>query len=147
MLRATYRAIIIGKAKSAENYIASSLSDRELSDIGYSRSTFISKSLESVIKDLDADDKLRAHKVIRPSSLWSMSGLWAAYMRKAGNSYWLVRQHRLLLHLIYNLSNALYFGDHSQIYRHRTIYFFGNWAFGNCIIGCLNFCHGWVSDT
>ena len=85
MLRATYRAIIIGKARSAANYIASRLSDRELSDINYSRSTFISKSLESVIKDLDADDKLRAQKVIRPSSLWSMSGLWAAYMRKAAN--------------------------------------------------------------
>ena len=85
MLRAIYRAIIIGRAKAAANYIARKLSDRELNDIGYSRSTFISKSVESVIKDLDAADKRRAQKAIRPSSLWSMSGIWAAYMRKTAN--------------------------------------------------------------
>ena len=50
MLRAIYRAIIIGGAKSVANYILRSLSDRELNDIGYSRSTFISKSVESVVK-------------------------------------------------------------------------------------------------
>lgn len=85
MLKAIYRAIIIGRAKSAENYIARSLSGRESNDIGYSRSTFTSKSVESVIKELDIDDKRRAQKTIRPLPLWSMSGLWTAYTRKTAN--------------------------------------------------------------
>ena len=113
MLRAIYRAIIIGRAKSAANYIGRSLSDRKLNDIGYSRSTFISKPVKSVIIQLDTDDKRRAHNAIRPSPLRSISGLWAAYMRKGSSLHWLVGQHRLLLHLIYNLGNALYFGYHS----------------------------------
>ena len=75
----------IGGTRSAANYFACSFSDRELNDIGYSRSTFISKSVEAVIKDLDADDERRAQKAIRPSPLWSMSGIWAAYVRKAAN--------------------------------------------------------------
>ncbi len=83
MLRAIYRAIIIGRAKSAANHLARNLSDRELADIGYSRSTFLSKSVESVIKELDEAENRRAQKAIKPSSPWTLSGIWAAYMRRA----------------------------------------------------------------
>ena len=83
MLRAIYRAIIIGRAKSAANYVARNLSDRQLNDIGHSRSTLVSASVQSVIKDLDEADKRRAQKAIQPASTFTLAGIWAAYMRKA----------------------------------------------------------------
>ena len=83
MLRAIYRAIIIGRAKSAANYVARNLSDRQLNDIGHSRSTIISASVQSVIRDLDEADKRRDQKAIKPSSAWSLPGIWSAYMRRS----------------------------------------------------------------
>ena len=75
----------IGGTRSAANYPACSFSDRELNDIGYRRSTFISKSVGSVIRELDAADKCRNKKAIRTSSLWSTSGIWGTYRSKAAN--------------------------------------------------------------
>ena len=83
MLRAIYRAIIIGRAKSAANYVARNLSDKQLNDIGHSRYTLVSESVASVIRDLDEADKRRGQKAIKPSSAWSLPAIWAAYMRRA----------------------------------------------------------------
>ena len=83
MLRAIYRAIIIGRARSAANHVARNLSDKQLNDIGYSRYTLVSTSVESVIRDLDEADKRRDQKAIKPSSAWSLPRIWATYMRRS----------------------------------------------------------------
>ena len=85
MLRGTYRAIIIGRAKSAAEKLACNLSEEQLNDIGHSRSTLVATSVQSVIKELDEADKRRAQKAAGPSSLWSIPGIWASYTRKAAN--------------------------------------------------------------
>ena len=83
MLRAIYRAIVIGRTRSAAIYVANNLSERELNDIGHSKWTFVEKSVETTIKDLDAAEKLRAQKAIQPAPAYSLAGIWAAYMHKA----------------------------------------------------------------
>jgi len=83
MLRAIYRAIVTGRTRSAATYVANNLSERELNDIGHSKWTFVEKSVETAIKDLDAAEKLRAQKAIQPAPAYSLAGIWAAYMRKA----------------------------------------------------------------
>jgi len=64
MLRAIYRAIVIGRTRSAAIYVANNLSERELNDIGHSKWTLVEKSVEATIKDLDVADKARAQKAI-----------------------------------------------------------------------------------
>ena len=76
MLNAIYRAIIIGRAKSAANNVARNLSDRDLNDFGHSRSSFISASVQNVIKDLDEAEKRRNQRAIRKPT---QKGLWALY--------------------------------------------------------------------
>ena len=83
MLRAIYRAIIIGRTRSAAIYLANNLSERQLNDIGHSKWTLVEKSVENTIKDLDAAKKLRAQKAIQPAPAYSLAGIWAAFMRKA----------------------------------------------------------------
>ena len=80
MLRAIYRAIVIGRTRSAAIYVANNLSERELNDIGHSKWTFVEKSVANTIKDLDATEKLRAQKAIRPAPAFSLAGIWAAFM-------------------------------------------------------------------
>jgi len=83
MLRAIYRAIVIGRTRSAAIYVANNLSERELNDIGHSKWTLVEKSVENTIKDLDAAEKLSDQKAIQPAPAYSLAGIWAAYMRKA----------------------------------------------------------------
>ena len=83
MLRAIYRAIIIGRTRSAAIYLANNLSERQLNDIGHSKWTLVEKSVEATIKDLDAAEKARDQKAIQPALAHSLAGIWAAYMRKA----------------------------------------------------------------
>ena len=83
MLRAIYRAIIIGRTRSAAIYLANNLSERQLNDIGHSKWTLVEKSVEATIKDLDAAEKLSDQKAIQPAPAYSLAGIWAAYMRKA----------------------------------------------------------------
>ena len=83
MLRAIYRAIIIGRTRSAAIYLANNLSERELNDIGHSKWTLVEKSVEATIKALDAPEKARDQKAIQPAPAYSLAGIWAAFMRKA----------------------------------------------------------------
>ena len=76
MLDAIYRATIIGRAKSAANYAARNLSDKELNDFGHTRSSFISASVQNVIKELDKAEKLRNQRAIRKPT---RKGLWTLY--------------------------------------------------------------------
>jgi len=85
MLRAKYRALMIGRAKSAAEKVACNLSEEQLNDIGHGRSTLVATSVQSMIKELDEADKRRAQKAAGRSSRWSMSGIWASYSCKAAN--------------------------------------------------------------
>ena len=76
MLNALYRAIIIGRAKSTAEKIANQLSERQLNDIGHSRSSLISKSVEIVTKELDEAQIKRNNQAIRYPR---KPGLWVAH--------------------------------------------------------------------
>ena len=65
MFNATYRAVIIGTAKSAANYVAPNLSNRELNDFGHTRSSFISAFVQNLIRDLDEVERSRNQGAIR----------------------------------------------------------------------------------
>ena len=47
MLRAIYRAIVIGRTRSAAIYLANNLSERQLNDICHSKWTLVEKSVEN----------------------------------------------------------------------------------------------------
>ena len=76
MLRAIYRAIIIGRAKSAAEQIAKQLSEEQLKDIGHTKWSLIEQSVAKVTKELDQAEIERNNRQIRyPKKL----GLWVAY--------------------------------------------------------------------
>jgi len=76
MLRALYRAIIIGRAKSAAEQIAKQLSEEQLKDIGHTKWSLIEQSVAKVTKELDQAEIERNNRQIRyPKKL----GLWVAY--------------------------------------------------------------------
>ena len=83
MLRAIYRAIVIGRTRSAAIYVANNLSERELNDIGHSKWTLVEKSVENAIRELDAAEKVHDQKAIQPAPAHSLAGILAACMRKA----------------------------------------------------------------
>ena len=60
MLRTLYRAIVISRAKSAAYQTLAMLSDRELADIGYSRTSFVDAYIADIIAELDATDAAAA---------------------------------------------------------------------------------------
>ena len=63
MLRTLYRAIVISRAKSAAYQILAMLSDRELADIGYSRTSFVDAYIANLVEELDANDATAASLV------------------------------------------------------------------------------------
>ena len=65
MFNAAYRAIIIGREKSAPNYVAPNLLNRELEGFGHTHSSFISASVQNVIQDLDEVERSRNQGAIR----------------------------------------------------------------------------------
>ena len=65
MLRAMYRAIIIGRAKSAVEHIAKHLSAEQLKDIGHTKRTLIEQSVANVTKELDQAETERNNRKIR----------------------------------------------------------------------------------
>ena len=76
MLRAIYRAIIIGRAKSAAEQIAKQLSEEQLKDIGHTKWSLIEQSVAKATKELDQAEIERNNRQIRyPKKL----GLWVAY--------------------------------------------------------------------
>ena len=67
MLRKLYRAIVLAQAASAANKTLATMSDRILDDIGQSRDSFAKKTVESVRKELDREDReLAAKKLAKP---------------------------------------------------------------------------------
>ena len=60
MLTKIYRAIILSQASSAANRTAAYLSDRQLSDWGYTRRSFAAAMVAQVKADFDTADKVQA---------------------------------------------------------------------------------------
>ena len=60
MLRTLYRAMIISRAKSAAYQTLALLSDRELADIGYTRTSFVRAYIDNIVAELDANDAAAA---------------------------------------------------------------------------------------
>ena len=63
MLRTLYRAMIISRAKSSAYQILAILSDRELADIGYSRTSFVDAYVANIVANMGADNAAAASPV------------------------------------------------------------------------------------
>ena len=57
MFKKLYRALALAQAASAADKTLAIMSDRILNDIGHSKTSFKSASVESVLKELDKQDK------------------------------------------------------------------------------------------
>ena len=64
MLKKLFRAMILSRAASAANQTLNTLSDRQLDDMGFSRTTFVSEIVNSVRKDLDTTENDMSHRQI-----------------------------------------------------------------------------------
>ena len=62
MLKKLFRAMILSRAASAANQTLKTLSDRQLDDMGLSRTTFVSEIVSSVGKDLDTAENDMSHR-------------------------------------------------------------------------------------
>ena len=61
MLKKLFRSMILSRAASAANETLKTLSDRQLDDMGLSRTTFVSEIVKSVRKDLDTAENNMSH--------------------------------------------------------------------------------------
>ena len=62
MLKKLFRSMILSRAASAANETLKTLSDRQLDDMGLSRTTFVSEIVKSVRKDLDTAENNMSHR-------------------------------------------------------------------------------------
>ena len=62
MLKKLFRAMILSRAASAANQTLETLSDRQLDDMGFSRTTFVSEIVNSVRKDLNTTENDMSHR-------------------------------------------------------------------------------------
>ena len=62
MLRKLFKSMTLSRAASAANQTLKTLSDRQLDDMGFSRTTFVSEIVSSVRKDLDTADNDMSHR-------------------------------------------------------------------------------------
>ncbi len=62
MLRKLFKSMTLSRAASAANQTLKTLSDRQLDDMGFSRTTFVSEMVSSVTKDLDTADNDMSHR-------------------------------------------------------------------------------------
>ena len=65
MLKKIYRAIAVGQAAVAANRLLQTVSDRQLDDMGISRSDFVQECMNKVIADFAAQDASEANKSVR----------------------------------------------------------------------------------
>ena len=65
MLRKIYRAIAVEHAVVAANRFLQIVSDRQLDDMGISRSDFVQECMNKVITDFAAQDAAEANKSVR----------------------------------------------------------------------------------
>ena len=62
MLKELFKSMILSRAESAANQTLKTLSDRQLDDMGFSRTTFVSEIVSSVRKDLETADNDMSHR-------------------------------------------------------------------------------------
>ena len=62
MLKKLFKSMILSRAASAANQTLKTLSDRQLDDMGFSRTTFVSEIVSSVRKDLDTAANDMSHR-------------------------------------------------------------------------------------
>ena len=62
MLKKLFKSMILSRAASAANQTLKTLSDRQLDDMGFSKTTFVSEIVSSVRKDLDTADNDMSHR-------------------------------------------------------------------------------------
>ena len=62
MLKKLFRAMILSRAASAANQTLNTLSDRQLDDMGFSRTTFVSEIVNSVSKNLNTAENDMSHR-------------------------------------------------------------------------------------
>ena len=72
MLKKLFRAMILSRAASAANQTLETLSDRQLDDMGVSRTTFVSEIVNSVRKDLntaenDMSNRQMINRIFNPN--------------------------------------------------------------------------------
>ena len=65
MLKKIYRATAVGQAAVAANRLLQTVSDRQLDDMGISRSDFVQECMNKVIADFVAQDAAEANKSVR----------------------------------------------------------------------------------
>lgn len=65
MLKKIYRAVAVGQAAVAANRLLQTVSDRQLDDMGISRSDFVQECMNKVIADFAAQDAAEANKSVR----------------------------------------------------------------------------------
>ena len=65
MLKKIYRAISVGQAAVAANRLLQTVSDRQLDDMGISRSDFVQECMNKVIADFAGEDAAEANKTVR----------------------------------------------------------------------------------
>ena len=82
VLNAIYRAIIIGRARSAAEQIARNMSERQLKDIGYTKYEIVQSAVENVTKELNEKDEQRRQKARTSARTFSLPTIWALFMRK-----------------------------------------------------------------
>ena len=85
MLHVMYRAIVIGRARSTAEKIARNISDRQLTDIGYTRHDIVQSAVESVTKELEEKRQKRLQQAITPPSIFSLSTIWAFFMNRTAS--------------------------------------------------------------
>ena len=85
MLHVMYRAMVIGRARSAAEQIARKMSDRQLKDIGYTRYNIVQSAVESVTKELEEKRQKRLQQAITPPSIFSLSTIWAFFMNRTAS--------------------------------------------------------------
>ena len=77
MLKKLFRAMILSRAASAANQTLETLSDRQLDDMGCSRTTFVSEIVKCFRKDLDTAENDMSHRqminrIVNPNLAWSV---------------------------------------------------------------------------
>ena len=85
MLHVMYRAVVIGRARSAAEQIARNMSDRQLKDIGHTRYSIVKSAVESVTKELEEKRQKRLQQAITPPSIFSLSTIWAFFMNRTAS--------------------------------------------------------------
>jgi predicted GNAT superfamily acetyltransferase len=82
MLNKLYRALVIGRAKSAAVQTVNFLGERDLADLGHSRSSFISASIENIVNEFDAAEKSNKARSFRHSLRDTVAALFSTSGKK-----------------------------------------------------------------